>query len=103
VNAVLGSMAPEAWVIDVPGRFAYYRPSGTGFGITFLPADLAADVIGVEGFKAVPGLTRPAPGITQERITELARQAIELYVDLLRRELQRPSPPPPVVTTECRK
>ncbi len=88
-------IGPNAWFIDVPGRFAYHRSLGIGFGITFLPAELATDVIGVGGFKAVPALVFPASDLTQERVTDLAHEAIEIYVRLLRHELERTSFPHP--------
>lgn len=80
---------PKQWLIDVTADYVLHKPTGMGFHINFLPAEFAAGFIGVSGFVAVPVPLRASRAVLSPEFIQRARQAVELYVILLRRKLQR--------------
>jgi hypothetical protein len=80
---------PKQWLIDVNADYVLHKPTGLGFHIDFLPAEFASGVIGVRGFVAVPVPIRTSHDKPSGELIQRARQAVDLYVALLRMRLQR--------------
>jgi len=87
VKTEAGEFDPKQWLIDVKADFCLHKPTGLGFHIDFLPAEFAAGFIGIAGFVATPIPLRSTHAVPSAEIAPLARQAVELFVLLQRRQL----------------
>jgi len=78
------------WLIDPRSDFVQHKVDGPAFHIDFIPTDLAVGLDGIDGFTAIALPLVSNRGLAPPRDPAwYARQSLELYVAMLRRQLER--------------